>query len=156
MTLSALPLTYVTNKSSNKNLNNQRIEAFDQIINTSLTVQGIHVVISPYTLDFTGNEKCSGPNDTLYFEITPTLRNRDFAKSFVFDTINVTCHGYSDGVIYLNSSGGITAYPEYTFDDLEYYFHATPGVDYRCADYVLPDRECTVLLAIHLLREGVT
>ena len=33
-----------------------------------------------------------------------------------------------EGVIYLNSTGGITAYPSYDFDDLQYKFQNNPLV----------------------------
>ncbi len=97
----------------------------DSIINTSGSVQAIYVIVSPYTLDNLGNEKCTGFNDTLYYEITPALLNRDYAKTFVFDTLNIRCRGDNSGVIYLNSIGGITAYPTYDFYDLDYYFEGS-------------------------------
>jgi gliding motility-associated-like protein len=116
----------------------------DTIINTSSTVQGINVIVWPYLIDPTGTEKCPGISDTLYYEITPTLNIHDYAKTFVYDTLNLRCFKDNSGVIYLNSDGGITAYPSYDFYDLEYYFEGSPVAPNTDSVYNLAAGEYTL------------
>ena len=97
----------------------------DTIINLSDTIQPVNIIVTPYTIDRNGNEKCTGVNDTIYYEITPRLRMHDWSKTYVFDTLNIRCFHDSSGVIFLNSTGGITAYPTYDFYDLDYFFEGT-------------------------------
>jgi hypothetical protein len=100
-------------------------QIMDTIYNLSNSVQSIFVIVTPYTIDLSGNEKCSGISDTIYYEVTPGIDMKDWAKSYVFDTLNIRCHGDNSGVIYLNSTGGITAYAAYDFDDLVYQFESS-------------------------------
>ncbi len=94
----------------------------DIVTNLSTDIQIITVAVTPYLIDPSGNPTCEGMTETKDYEITPPLIMLDSAKTYVFDTLHIDCHGNNSGVIYFNATGGITAYPIYNFDDLDYYF----------------------------------
>ncbi|MBN1949728.1 MAG: HYR domain-containing protein [Bacteroidales bacterium] len=97
-------------------------QIIDTLINHSGNVQQIALIVTPYTIDEAGLEKCIGINDTLYYDLTPGILLRDSARTFVYDTLQIRCYNDSSGFIYLNSLGGITAYAQYDFFDLDYFF----------------------------------
>ncbi|MBN1599360.1 MAG: gliding motility-associated C-terminal domain-containing protein, partial [Bacteroidales bacterium] len=105
------------------------LEKDDEIIvnitNNSTEVQEILIIAEPYIINGSGDIKCdgyAGKRDTIRYDITPLIIMLDSARTYVYDTLHIRCHGDNSGVIYMFSEGGIEAYDDYTFDDLDYYF----------------------------------
>jgi gliding motility-associated-like protein len=92
----------------------------DSIVNHTNIPQRVTIVAYPYLKSPSGINKCPGIADTSFIWIAPTLH-------VVVDTIstyiggnNIRCFGQNNGSIYLNPTGGMTAFAGYDYYDLNY------------------------------------
>ena len=83
----------------------------DSIFNDSLNYKIIKYKVTPYTIDSSQNELCTGITDSFYVNALPTLKATLVADTFIGKingkNLNISCYGYKNGNIKLNLAGGL-------------------------------------------------
>ncbi len=91
----------------------------DSIRNTTAEPQLLQVIVTPFTRDNAGQEKCTGINDTAFIWIVSEIVIGDSVKAYIGGR-NIRCFGENNGEIYLLPTGGISGFNHYDAYDFNY------------------------------------
>ncbi len=80
-------------------------QIIDSLSNADTLLQNAYFVVSPYTVDESNNEVCTGTPDTATITIAPTIRV-NASSDTVFGGTNISCKNSFDGEISLDVKGG--------------------------------------------------